>query len=83
MNKIEIKIKNKKKQQSQKIVDCRKNGKITACNDFNKVLLKVKQLNCYILVDKEKINTPKKKEAYIRQYIEKVEDSRKLAYNTF
>ena len=83
MNKIEIKIKNKKKQQSQKIVDCRKNVKITACNDFNKVLLQVKQLNCHILVDKEKINTPKKKEAYIRQYIEKVEDSRKLAYNTF
>ena len=83
MNKIEIKIKNKKKQQSQKIVDCRKNGKITACNDFNKVLLQVKQLNFHILVDKEKINTPKKKEAYIRQYIEKVEDSRKLAYNTF
>ena len=83
MNKIEIKIKNKKKQQSQKIVDCRKNGKITACNDFNKVLLQIKQLNLYILVDKEKINTPEKKEAHIRQYIEKVEDSRRLAYNTF
>ena len=67
----------KTKKGRSKVVDCRKNVEFIPCNDNGKVSLRIKELNCYILVDPAKIDTKAKKAAYIANYIEVVNESRK------
>ena len=67
----------KTKKGRSKVVDCRKNGTFIPCNDNGKVSLRIKELNCYILVDPAKIDTKAKKSAYIANYIEVVNECRK------
>ena len=67
----------KTKKGRSKVVDCRKNGEVIPCNDTGKVSLRIKEFNCYILVDPANIDTKSKKAAYIANYIEVVNESRK------
>lgn len=84
MKKTDSKIQNKKKHQSKnKISDCRFNGEIVASNDDGKVSLHVAELGVYLLVDPAKIDTPAKKAAYIENYINNVNDSRKRFADLF
>lgn len=59
-----------------RIIDCRINGRIVKENTKGKVSIFVKELNCYIAVKAEKVDTPEKKAAYIAKYIELVNECR-------
>ena len=84
MKKIDSKIQNKKKQQKQnKIADCRFNGEVVASNDDGKVSLRIAELGVYLLVDPSKIDTEAKKDAYIENYINNVNDSLKRFADLF
>ena len=59
-----------------RIIDCRVNGTVIKDNSKGKVSIFVKELNCYIAVKAEKVDTPEKKSAYIANYIDLVNECR-------
>lgn len=70
----------KKNKRKSKVLDCRINGEYSESRDEGKVTLQVNELNCYILVDSSKIDTPEKKKAYIDNYVANVLDTRMKFY---
>lgn len=67
----------KTKKGKSKVIDCRYNGEYQEANDKNKVLLRIPELNIWLLVAKEKISPKAKRAEFIENYKKNLAESRK------